>query len=261
MNSLGFRTDLMLRRLAGASVVDRGEYLVIRTAQNPGFYWGNFVLARVDLENAARWLSVFAAEFPEAEHVAIGLDGADAGTRLDAYRQSGLTTDVSTVLTATRLVPPRHPRPEAVLRPLERDDDWAQALALRLSIDDDVSAAHRLFCERKLAESRRLADEGHGAWFGAFVHGRMRCGLGIYADGTGPARYQSVETDPDFRGLGLSSWLVFGAGGHGLTVLGARTLVIVADPTYLAIGIYRALGFADTDRQVQVERAVSSPPS
>jgi hypothetical protein len=42
--SLGFQTDLMIRRLAGSVIVDRREYLVVRTPANPGFWWGNFLL-------------------------------------------------------------------------------------------------------------------------------------------------------------------------------------------------------------------------
>ena len=34
--SLGFRTDLMLRALEGGEIVSRGDYLVIRSRQNPG---------------------------------------------------------------------------------------------------------------------------------------------------------------------------------------------------------------------------------
>jgi hypothetical protein len=40
-----------------------------------------------------------------------------------------------------------------------------------------------------------------------------------------------------------------------LEELGAQTLVMVADPDYLAIKIYRAIGFTDSERQLQVERA------
>ena len=44
VTSLGFRTDLALRVLEGAEVTDRGDYLVVRSPDNPTFYWGNFLL-------------------------------------------------------------------------------------------------------------------------------------------------------------------------------------------------------------------------
>src|SRR6201989_76656 len=44
VTSLGFRTDVALRVLEGAQTTDRGGYLVVRTPDNPDFYWGNFLL-------------------------------------------------------------------------------------------------------------------------------------------------------------------------------------------------------------------------
>ena len=44
MRCLGFRTDLALLRLAGSSIEDRGDHLVVRTSANPTFWWGNFLL-------------------------------------------------------------------------------------------------------------------------------------------------------------------------------------------------------------------------
>ena len=44
VTSLGFLTDLALRVLEGAEVTDRGDYLVVRSPDNPTFWWGNFLL-------------------------------------------------------------------------------------------------------------------------------------------------------------------------------------------------------------------------
>src|SRR4051794_35110021 len=102
VQSLGFRTDIMLRRLAGASVDDRGDHLVVRTPANPTFYWGNFVLLGSPPApgQAAAWLDVFAAEFPAAAHVAIGIDGTDGETGdVAALQDAGLDLEVDHVLT------------------------------------------------------------------------------------------------------------------------------------------------------------------
>src|SRR6266702_4795612 len=79
VTSLGFRTDLALRVLEGAEVTDRGDYRVIRTADNPGFHWGNFLLlaAWPAPGTGDAWLARFAAEFPAAGHVALGMDITD----------------------------------------------------------------------------------------------------------------------------------------------------------------------------------------
>jgi hypothetical protein len=40
----------------------------------------------------------------------------------------------------------------------------------------------------------------------------------------------------------------------GFADLEAETLVMVADPAYLAIRVYRSVGFADTEVQIGVEK-------
>jgi ribosomal protein S18 acetylase RimI-like enzyme len=265
----------MLRELAGAGIVDRGEYVVVRTPSNPAFWWGNFLLfpGPAAAGAAARWLTTFTAEFPGAGHRAIGVDGTsgDYGDQGE-FAVLGLTAEVNTVLTARRLRVPAPPRQVAagpgrtaadiVCRPLAGDGDWAQADALTFACDDRAGDhEHRLFLTGRQREARALCEAGHGAWFGAFVDGQMRSGCGIFTGAGRLARFQNVETHPGFRRRGLASQAVYQAGRYATKTLGATTLVIVADPGDVAIGIYRALGFTDTERQVQLQREAAAPGS
>ena len=52
----------------------------------------------------------------------------------------------------------------------------------------------------------------------------------------------------------LAGTLVWHAGRYGCEVLGARTLVIVADPAEAAIRVYRACGLTDRESQLSFER-------
>jgi hypothetical protein len=81
VRSLGYRTDLAILALEGSQVTDRGDHLVIRTPDNPDYWWGNFLLLR-DLKpgSGGSWLARFAVEFPDAQYIALGLDQTDAGT-------------------------------------------------------------------------------------------------------------------------------------------------------------------------------------
>ena len=91
--SLGFRTDVMLRGLEGSEVVDHADYVTVRTPGNPDFWWGNFLLlaARATQRNAGWWLSQFSAEFPDAAHVALGLDvTGEPGDDLAGFAAAGL---------------------------------------------------------------------------------------------------------------------------------------------------------------------------
>ena len=78
--------------------------------------------------------------------------------------------------------------------------------------------------------------------------------MGLVRADTGLARFQNVETHPDARGRGLAGTLVHHVSEYGFAELGASTLVMVADPEYLAIRVYRSVGFEDTETQLQVQR-------
>jgi len=256
VTSLAFRTDVALRVLEGAEVSDRGDYLVVRSPGNPGFWWGNFLLlARVPRPGeAGAWLARFAAEFPGASHVALGVDtAADVPVPPD-LAAAGLGIEHATVLTAAQPNPPACSSTTAEIRPLADDADWRQSVELTIRcFGGDESE----FLERRAMARQRVTRTGKGAWFGAFADGRLRAQLGLFDAGDGCARYQNVETDPLARRQGLAGTLVWAAARYGREVLGARTFVIVADPAGPAIRLYQSCGFTPRETQLSLER----PPS
>ena len=219
VTSLGNRTDLALLRLGGTEVEDKGDHLVVRSPHNPTFWWGNFLLL---------------AQVPPA-------------------------VDTDRWMTASAVHAPPRPNHEATYRKLASDADWAQSVELRMACndEDEKGAAHLEFTTRRAATNRGLTEAGHGAWFGAFVDGRLLSQMGLVAASPGLARFQSVETHPDARGQGLAGTLVHRVSQYGFGELGAATLVMVADPEYSAIRLYRSVGFADTESQLQAQRAPS----
>lgn len=259
MTSLGFRTDLALLKLGGSVVEDHGDHLVVRSPHNPVHYWGNFLLLRETprRDDTDRWLERFAATFPDARHVALGVDGTSGGVEdLAGFADAGLQVEAHSVMSATTVHLPGGPNRDATYRALSCDADWAQSVELRLACDgrghDRVEFAD--FTRRKTAEYRRLAEAGHGAWLGAFMRDRLVAQMGLYAASPGLARFQSVETHPDFRGRGLAGTLVHHASHYGFKELNVRTLVMVADPEYVAIRVYRSVGFIESESQLQAER-------
>ena len=258
VQSLGFRTDLALLERAGSTIEDCGDHLVVRTPSNPTFYWGNFLLLdhvppadRVD-----GWLDRFVAALPGARHRSFGFDAPQASLAdLAPFADRELDVDVSTVMTATSVHAPAHPNGEADYRTLESDDDWTRSVELTLACNDEYEpVSHRTFVERRAASNRALVEAGHGAWFGAFLEGELVSQMGLVAAGPALARFQLVETHPDVRGRGLAGTLVHHVSTYGFDTLGAETLVMVADPEYLAIRIYRSVGFSDAESQLQAER-------
>jgi ribosomal protein S18 acetylase RimI-like enzyme len=258
--SLAFRTDLAMLEHSGSTVEDRGTHLVVRTPDNPVYWWGNFLLlgtAPGDADEAREWMAAFEAEFPDARHRTFGVDGSSGGADdLAPFVELGLTSDVSTVMTATSVHEPARPNTEATYRPLESDADWQQQIEVTRAGEDERYDVP--FVTAQAAAQRRLVDAGYGAWWGAFQGDRLLASMGLFTASPGLARFQSVKTHPDARGRGLAGTLVHRVSRYGFDELGAQTLVMVADPDYLAIRIYRSVGFADTERQLQAERKPSS---
>jgi GNAT superfamily N-acetyltransferase len=253
MQSLGFQTDLTIRALEGGVVDDRGDHLVIRTPHNPSFWWGNFLLIpELKAGQAAGWLERFAAEFPDAGHTAIGVDETAAAAIDPAeLTAAGLEFSSNTVLTASELSPPARPNTGAVFRALDGDDDWRQAARLRAAVSEGMPGSEPEFLAAKLNAERAMIEKGHGSWFGAFLDGQLAAQLGMVPDPvTGLARYQSVETHPEWRRHGLAGTLVWHAGQAVLATGQVKTLVIVAEPAEDAIRIYRSVGFAETQDQL-----------
>ncbi len=71
----GWATDLAVLELTGSIVDDRGDHLVVRTSDNAGFHWGNFVLVTDPFagDDSERWARTFATEHPAATWMAVGL--------------------------------------------------------------------------------------------------------------------------------------------------------------------------------------------
>lgn len=255
--SLAFRTDLAMLEHSGSVVEDRGSHLVVRTPDNPTFWWGNFLLLSTppaDVEEARGWWEAFEREFPQATHRTFGVDGRDGSAEdLAPFAELGMSTEWSSVMTATAVHEPPRPHTTATYRTLDSDGDWEQQVELDMAGEDP--GTHTLpFVTARAAAARRLVDAGYGAWWGAFEDNRLLASMGLFTASPGLARFQNVKTRPDARGRGLAGTLVHRVSRYGFDELGAHTLVMVADPAYLAIRVYRSVGFTDGERQLQAER-------
>lgn len=256
IRSLGYRTDLAIRVLEGSQVEDRNGYLVIRSPENPTYWWGNFLLlsAPPPPGQAGNWLARFAAEFPGASHVALGVDVTEAGA-VDTREliEAGFRVTRLAVLSASDVHAPPHPSTNATCRSLSGDDDWEQATELRAVISEGEPGSEPEFLRARLASERALTEAGHGSWFGAFIDGRLLAQLGLIYSKGGLARYQNVETHPAARRQGLAGSLVWHAGRQALDDC-ASELIMVADPADVAIRVYRSVGFVSVQDQIGFER-------
>jgi ribosomal protein S18 acetylase RimI-like enzyme len=273
LRSLGLQTELIFHRFDG-EVTDRGDYLLIRTPSNPNYHWGNMLMFAGPPRpgDFRRWEELFRAELGDMPHRVFGWDmpplesaapGPAPGDMADElllgevapFLEAGFRLERTVVLTAGAVRGPPRPNSEVEVRPLRTAREWDEALELGVTCRDARygEAGYRTYLAPKMQTYRRMQGSARGSWFGAFVDGRMVADLGIFGEG-GVARFQSVKTHPDFRRRGICGTLVAAAGRYGLAELGARKLVMLADPGYHAAGIYESVGFQQTELVAGVAR-------
>jgi len=269
--SLGWRTDLIFARFDG-TVAGRGNHLRVLTPSNPTYWWGNFLLFRHapgpgDLE---RWMALFEQEIasvqPASRHRAFGVDVRERVTLTPEFAAAGFTLNEAAVLTLARaqVCGPRKPLPAAIeFHVLRLPEDAAAIVDKQVEVDAGrhEPSGYRVFAQRQMDRYAAMQRAGLGHWFGLVATVGRRSVLvascGLFRDASnddGLGRFQYVSTHPAWRRRGLCAALVHAACRHGFETMGLRTLVMVADPGDVAIGIYESLGFGRGVSAWQFER-------
>lgn len=251
IRSLSRQTDLIFARMAG-EVVDRGEYVAIKTPSNPGFLWGNYLIFNSAPQKGdwKRWCDIYRNEFTyydNIRHMIFTWDSAENG-HPEEFLSAGFHLDRAKVLTASEVSAPPKLNQEIVVRPLQSDSDWKEATLLQvacrgLSFDENE---YLEFKSQQMSMYRKMSANRMGHWFGAFLGSRLVGDLGIFFEGT-IGRFQNVETHPNFRRQGICGTLVFQAANYAFSSLPVKTLVMEADADYHAARIYESVGFSPTE--------------
>lgn len=277
VRTLACRTDLFIARFDG-EVIDRGDYVVIRTPGNPSYFWGNYLLfdrpprARdVDANDPQSWLTLFDREIGRAGgHVLLVWEG-EQGESVDpsstgksmlgdaeaiAAADGSWEIDRSVILTSDAVHPPPRWNTELEITPVISDDGWRDATRVLIEAFSPRSRGDgiRTFVERQIARYRGMGEAGLGVWFGGALDGRMVGTLGIFVDGD-VARFQLVGTSPSHAKRGVAGAMVYHAARFALSDLGAREVVIAADATYHAARVYESTGLRPREATYGLLRA------
>ena len=264
--SLGWHTDLIFARFDG-EVIERDGFLVVRTPSNPNFWWGNFLLfdAVPRAGDAANWLAAFDAEIGAVQSnsrpATFGIDASHAFELPADFVAGGFTLDTATVLTMRRdqLCELRKPADEATFRVAMLALPAQAPLAVDLQVASDAGEHesvedYRSFRTRQMLRYGAMERAGLGHWFGVFTNdGELVADCGLFTDGA-LGRFQHVSTHPAWRRRGLCSTLIHAVCRHGFETMRLKTLVIVADPNDVAIGLYESVGFERGLSTWQMER-------
>ncbi len=244
IRSLGLGTDLELAKTRG-QVIDRDGYLVVKTPDDPTYYFGNLLVlpAVPQVGEVAYWTRKFATELggdPAIRHVALRWDGVRGDTgATDELKAAGFTVEVLQVMTAESVkaapcvydIQPLGPR------------QLVEAAELEYAIGDLHDDSFRQFLHRRAAWKQRLLGSGRATFWGAFDNGTLVGSLGLVQLGM-HARYQDVQTAVAYRRQGIARGLLRAAAQSA----GSSELVIVAEPESQAARVYEQVGFRTVER-------------
>lgn len=248
LHSLGYQANLIFPRFDGI-ILDRGDYLVIRTPTNPLFYWGHFLLFDTPPGpgDFVRWRQLFAEEFgalPHVKHLAFGWDAPD-GTmgEIQPFLDAGFQSAKDVVQVAESVHPPPHPNSAIAIRALTTDGEWTAAFDLHLLCHGNNDPSGDLtFVRNQWARFRAMTQAGRGVWFGAYLDTQLVGSLGLFVEGA-LGCVDEVSTHPAFRRQGICGTLLYHASCYGLQHLSAQRLVIEPVAGYNAAQIYASVGY------------------
>jgi ribosomal protein S18 acetylase RimI-like enzyme len=255
ITSLGYKTNFIFAKFSG-SIIDQGDYTLIKTPKNPGYYWGNFIVfdkAPVS-GDYKKWKNLFDKEFSyykEPHHYAFTWDTEAAKPEdINEFIDNNFDLDTEVVLTTSRLNPPPHVNEKLELRKIKTDEQWQQIIDLQVASADPkyMNEDFEKFKQEQMSEYRSMSEAGHGFWFGGYIDDLLVGDMGLFYEGD-IGRYQSVGTHPEHRRKGVCGTMVYKVGQLMQADFNLRNLVMVADENYHAARIYESVGFKKTETQ------------
>lgn len=258
VSSLGYRTDLIFAGFDG-EIIDRGDFLVVRTPSNPTYYWGNFLLF-ADPPQAGdfrRWRQLFRQAIggpPTTIHQTFGWDSPEPGIT-EPFREAGFRLSHNIVMRCDEPRRPARPAEFVQIRILNTRAERQAAIELQVLCRDPEheEASYRAFRARQMDRYEAMTVAGLGDWYGAFVDGQLVADLGLFKHKS-IGRYQAVETHPEFRRQGIAGTLVFEAGRRSIAKYSLQSLVIVAEDQSGASRLYANAGFEAVEPQWGLEK-------
>ena len=227
-------------------------YIAARTPSCPQFWWGNFVLFAEAPQPGAveRWEAIFDEEVgrvPGVGHRNLAWDVIDGSLgESSSFVEKGYTLTEDFCLATARTTPTANDREDIHVRPLDKDEDWRDALEIEQQ-SFDASPSFQEHLRQQMSRNRALVARGVGLWFGAFCRGEMVATMGLFVQG-GLGRCQGVATAPGHRRKGCCGTMIHAVCSYGFAQMGVEQTVIMTTPGSAAARVYESVGFALGER-------------
>jgi ribosomal protein S18 acetylase RimI-like enzyme len=253
LKSLGHKTDLIFTSLDG-EVLNKGNYLVVKTHSNPNYFWGNLLIFKDHPKSGdlSKWKTIFKNEFtdPRIYHMTFSWDEEEIGD-VDEFIKDGFGFEKALVLTATQndIRLPRKHHSKIQIRPIQNESEWGQTLQVQIACGSDGLSKQEWedFYRTQIKRYQRLIALAKGQWFCASLNNRIVGGLGIFHDGE-VGRFQIVSVHPEFQRQGICGSLVYESAKYAFEEMPISKLVMVADEDYHAAKVYESVGFRQTEK-------------
>lgn len=188
-------------------VLDRGDYIVVRTPSNPGFFFGNLLIFpdAPQLGSLKRWKELFRKEFsetPAVKHFTFLWDDPAHGLGdVTELGMEGFKVDFSVVLTARSVHQPAKSNDQVEVLTISTDQQWKEVTEAQIASKSAEfgEASYRQFKEQQMARYRSMSESGLGHWFGAYLNGRLVADLGVYREEK-LGRFRRSKLIPTFVG-------------------------------------------------------------
>ncbi|GAB5558711.1 MAG: hypothetical protein SynsKO_03580 [Synoicihabitans sp.] len=260
--NLAYRTDFIFHRHEGV-IEEHADYWVVRTPENPTFWFGNFVLfkqAPDEKTTVSAWLKVHDAVFNGSlNHRIFGWDGEIEGN-VKPFLDAGFVTSNGIALKMEALSSQAATNPDVNVRKIETAEAWDdvhQQQMLVDRVDFKYPEDGGVFRGNQIASYRTLSDAGRGNWWGAYDGNKLIGNMGLFFDELKRVgRFQNVSTHPDHRRQRVCTTLLHHIVNHAFHEIGAKELVICTgdDDDNAAIPTYQNFGFKFTAPHYALKR-------
>ena len=248
VKSLSYSTLLQALRHT-SSINDKGEYIVVKTEENPNYCWGNFILFKDSNINLApnQLELLFHKEFSKIplQHCAFAWDSIVGNEEFVAeFVSQGYKFEWDEVLVALLPNKPVNYNYEYTYRIITGFSDWEKVKNLHLKCYHPKGGSkERIYVNRLVDDIEFVVNENAGIWLGAFKGGNLIGDMGLFNTGNQTGLIQFVKTDIEYRKLGVCRSLLYNLINVGLETFGTKYFVMVADKSQNSARVYKAVGF------------------